>query len=70
MSLFKNLKLSPCAEYDEELKEIIYEFGCFGEGDTKDDFDNVLEMLYDWGDTELHPIGQWPPNRLCWIGTF
>lgn len=35
---------------------------------TADDFDGVWASLYDWGDTVL--VADWPPTKMCWIGTF
>lgn len=34
-----------------------------------DDFDEVIEQLYDWGDQEVKPFGEWPRNKMCWIAT-
>lgn len=34
-----------------------------------DDFDDILERLYDWGDSHVGSP-TWPPNKLCWIKTF
>lgn len=30
-----------------------------------EDFDNILEALYDWGDTVLDD--GWPRTKMCWI---
>lgn len=35
---------------------------------TKDDFDEVLEELYNWGDIRLN--NEWPPRKVCWIATL
>lgn len=34
---------------------------------TVEDFDSALDKLYDWGDCEIQPYGQWPPNKQAWI---
>ncbi|KKN29329.1 hypothetical protein LCGC14_0845390 [marine sediment metagenome] len=50
-----------------ELEDIADEF----EGvDEVEWFDNILDSLYDWGDTTLPPFDAWPRNKLCWINTF
>jgi len=55
---------------DDEKEDLIYEFEeivncpeC-----TIEDFDNIMEDLYDWGDIKLDD--EWPPAKVCWIGTF
>lgn len=35
-----------------------------------DDFDEVMEMLYDWGDITLPGISLWNAKKVCWIQTF
>ena len=56
----------PCYKIDTTLQEIVMQF----EDEIADtnDFDNILEQLYDWGDEEVKPYGKWPANKQCWIG--
>lgn len=35
---------------------------------TTDSFDSLMEELYNWGDNNLDD--NWPPTKVCWIGTF
>ena len=54
-------------ELDDLRDEIADEFEAFAEdkdGD-KDEFDCIMERLYDWGDTALD--AKWPPKKVCWI---
>lgn len=54
-------------DVEEDIGDIIDSFECV---DNEDDFNNILEELYDWGDTELPtPRSQLPIfNKMCWIG--
>jgi len=69
----KKLKALSCyktEKYGEELREIVSQYESFA-GDpsgTTDEFDCIMEQLYNWGDIETKP--GWPPYRLCWIGTI
>jgi len=60
--------------YKEEINEILDDFrwlsvdGDMRENDT-DEFDNIMEDLYDWADQEVEPYRKWPPNKMCWIET-
>lgn len=67
--LLKTARLSD--DLKQEAEEIADEFE-MGVEDV-DDYDNVLERLYDWGDTEL-PHPSWIPfpaiPKVCWIDTF
>lgn len=56
----------------DTLGEIIMEFEDVAKSPelTVNDFDNVLNELYDWGDTEIEPFGKWPTNKMCWISTI
>ena len=53
-----------------DLDEIIDEFEWVAKDEAADDdeFDNVMDQLYDWADTTLD--SKWPPSKLCWIATF
>lgn len=58
--------------FDEELEEIIYRFNSItGYDDTtpEEEFDDVLNQLYDWADQEIEPFGLWPRNKMCWVKT-
>ena len=68
-------KLRELPEYlqakDDELEDIVFCFKDLPEDATTDEFDDILERLYDWGDTTLDssgPFSQW--IKQCWIGTF
>jgi hypothetical protein len=54
----------------KELIDLIDEFEGFIQYEKDDDreFNYIFEELYDWGDYEVAPLGEWPPNKLCWIG--
>lgn len=58
--------------YDNDLYTIGDEFGWFTENDNDDveEFDNLMEDLYDWADQEVAPRGEWPPNKMCWVKTI
>ena len=64
----KRIRTLPCYDdYDLELEDISTEFETID--NNVDDFDNVLERLYDWADTPLPtPRGEWQ-RRLCWVST-
>ncbi len=50
-------------DYIDELQEIIWDF----ENVIDDnDFDSVLERLYDFGDYPLD--NKWPPTKMMWVG--
>jgi len=55
-------------EINEEKECLITEFKLF-EGDSRDDFDELMEQLYNWGDILLDN-NSWPRKRVCWIKTF
>ena len=55
---------------DQELLDIIEEFEDMPDDIDFNEFNYTMEILYDWGDTEVPPIGKWPPNKTCWIGNF
>lgn len=55
-------------EHSLYLNDIANEFE---EVETVEQFDSVLDELYDWGDSETTPSGNaMHRNRLCWINTF
>ena len=54
---------------DPVLWSIAAEFEKLSEDATFDDFDDVLEQLYDWADQPLPPYGLWPRNKMCWVAT-
>lgn len=35
----------------------------------RDDFDSIMDELYDWGDTSLDG-SQWMGRKVCWIDTM
>ncbi len=35
---------------------------------TDEDFNAVMDELYDWGDTSLG--GPWPHKKVCWVETI
>jgi hypothetical protein len=58
-------------ELDAERDELVEEFEAFAaDGDAyRDDFDDIMDRLYDWGDTRLDTkfIGG---KKVCWIDTI
>lgn len=52
---------------DEERRRLIEEFECFTKLDDRDwdDFDELLDELYDWGDIVVEDT--WPYRKVCWI---
>lgn len=59
--------------YDQELEQIAEAFeNITGYDDVSpiEEFDDWLRALYDYGDTEVVPFGQWPPNKMAWIATI
>ena len=58
---------------DLDLEMIRKQFVDFAENMSEsdvDDFDDIMEQLYDWGDQEVEPYGKWPPNKMCWVNTI
>lgn len=55
---------------DDERDEIAEEFEALAADKSADvnDFDRVMDHLYDWGDTRLDD--KWPGKKACWIDTF
>ena len=58
--LVQKLKALPCFKTNAELQEIINSFEGLTKEETFDDFDEILNDLYDWADED---------NRL-WIAAF
>lgn len=65
-------KLKPLGDWhlDEERDDIADEFKSLADDPTAhaDDFNCVLERLYDWADTKLD--GNWNGKKVCWVQTF
>jgi hypothetical protein len=59
----------PCyKKYIDELEEIVNEFEYCCE--DVEEFDGILERLYDWADTPLPtPKGEMQ-RKMCWVATF
>ena len=55
---------------DEMEYDILPQIEAFAEdkNENPDDFDYILEDLYNWADTALD--NEWPVKRLCWVATF
>src|ERR1051326_1628756 len=67
----QKIKTLPCYEKEEsrfsstdELEDCALEFEHVQD---VEDFDDILESLYNWGDTEIAPFNCWPRNKMCWI---
>jgi hypothetical protein len=66
--------LRPFGERDEDLNEkrdeIAEEFEYIAKTPdaTRDDFDNWMCDLYDWGDTRLEQV--WNGKKVCWVDTM
>lgn len=57
-------------DYFEEIEEISIQFSDLAEYEDADadDFDYIMEDLYNWADTSLD--GKWGGKKLMWIETF
>jgi hypothetical protein len=53
---------------DDELQYIIQQFKDIDATSNFDDFDEVMEALYDWADTPLDDVRNGRKN--CWINVF
>jgi hypothetical protein len=55
---------------DLDVAILADEFQAIGEDPEADvdDFDGVMERLYDWGDRPLDE--KWNGKKVCWIETF
>jgi len=66
-------RLPKCIAEDEslveEMTELIEEFESASTDPNlkTDEFDTIMEMLYEWADTSLN--NEWPPKKVCWINT-
>ena len=58
-------------DLDEYTLEQIIDSFHYGldETSTVDDFDGIMEELYDWADMAVEPFG-YPRTCLCWVETF
>jgi hypothetical protein len=56
---------------DDDFQQIMDDFATLPAEDyvTFDDTDDIMEALYDWGDTTLPPYSVWPRHKMCWIAT-
>jgi hypothetical protein len=54
----------------DERDDLIDEFKSIAEDESADtsDFDDVMDRLYDFGDTRLGD--KWPGQKVAWIKTF
>jgi len=41
----------------------------FDDVSPEEEFDDVMEQLYNWADQEVEPFGMWPKNKMCWVKT-
>jgi hypothetical protein len=60
----------PHSYINEELESLIYEFESLSEDEDadSDDFDLVMEQLFDWGDIKLD--NRFNGAKVCFIHTF
>lgn len=62
----KRIKNAPFyKKYEDDLEEIAEDFKHVEE---VDEFDEILERLYDWADLSLD--GKLNGRKMCWIRTF
>lgn len=66
-------RLAPFSDrpYVEEARqELVYEFESLSLDDdaTVEDFDSLMNELYDWADTSLD--GNFGGDKVCWVKTF
>lgn len=69
---FSSLLDFDSGNYDIELEYIIDCFDNITEFDDvspEEEFDDVMEQLYNWADQEVEPFGMWPRNKMCWVKT-
>jgi len=59
----------PCfKKYEDELQTIILDFeDC---SDDVEEFDDILNRLYDWADTPLRITRGEMQRKVCWVNTF
>jgi len=57
-------------EYNLEREGLIEEFDGLAadETATQEDFNYVMQSLYDWGDQRMDP--HWNGKKVCWIDTM
>jgi len=53
---------------DSKLDQIIEDFEFLDEDADNDDFDYIMQNLYDWADIPLD--NQWNGRKNCWIETL
>ena len=57
---------------DWQTENLVEEFQSFAEEDVDsvsfDDFDYILQGLYDWADSSFD--GEWNGMKVCWVKTF
>ena len=63
---FKGLTKQLLAEQEKLMEE--FESLATDQASTADDFDEVMERLYDWADTRLDDM--WPYKKVCWVDTI
>jgi hypothetical protein len=66
----KALKPFGVESVDSERDDLVEEFTSMGEDPEtdSDDFNYVMDQLYDWADTSLD--GRVGGKKVCWIKTF
>ncbi len=53
---------------EQALRQIIMDFeDC---SDDVEEFDSILEQLYDWADTPLFTIRGEMQRKICWVNTI
>jgi len=57
-------------QVDDEAEQIAEEFDDLADDPnaTKDNFNYVMQSLYDWGDQRFD--GEWNGKKACWIDTI
>lgn len=59
-------------DYDSALDDIVEAFdNITGYDDVSDveEFDEWMDVLYDYADQEIAPYGKFPVNRMMWVMT-
>lgn len=66
----KELRDIGSARADRERVEIADDFEALSTDpwSDEDDFDHLMDMLYDWGDMSLDD--KWNGRKVCWIDTI
>jgi len=66
----RRIRKMPCYSKYEELADIASDFETYLDDNDIEEFDRVLEQLYNWADTYLPtPLGQMQ-RKMCWVATF